>query len=504
VLTDVFPPYGLVVRTPRLELRLPSPEQLAALGELAGAGVHDPALMPFTVAWTDQPPAERARSVLQHHWDVLSRFSPQRWTLAFAVLAGGEPVGFQDIGATDFAVLGEVSTGSWLGLRHQGRGIGTEMRAAVLELAFGGLGAALATSAAATDNPASLAVSRKLGYVPDGTERIAVRGAASEHVRLRLDRGAWEAHRTVPVRIEGLEPCRELLGAPVAAPPRILSHRFSIRSSITSANSGQVPMAGLGRARTGAFCPDAVSSGREVGGVAEPVTGAFRPVRGGNAFEETVERLLQAIKLGLVQAGDRLPPERELAGQLRVSRMTLREALADLQRAGYVESRRGRRGGTFVRYVPADGAVPAPDALERARGADLDDVLALRRVLEVGAVELAACRRLGPEEAARLVERRDECAAATGGGYRQRDSRLHLALAELSGAPSLAAAVADVRMRLNDLLDAIPLLPGNIRHSEEQHAAVVAAVLAGDPDRARAEMAGHVDGTAALLRGFLG
>jgi DNA-binding FadR family transcriptional regulator len=242
--------------------------------------------------------------------------------------------------------------------------------------------------------------------------------------------------------------------------------------------------------------------------VVEPVVvpGAFRPVRGGNAFEETVERLLQAIKLGLVQAGDRLPPERELAGQLRVSRMTLREALRDLQRAGYVESRRGRLGGTFVRYVPADAEVPAAGALERARSStgDLDDVLALRRVLEVGAVELAAVRGVTGPEAALLRDRLADCAAGPAGGYRQRDSRLHLALAEFSGAPSLAAAVADVRMRLNDLLDAIPLLARNIRHSEEQHAAVVAAVLAGDPERARREMADHVDGTAALLRGFLG
>jgi GntR family transcriptional regulator, L-lactate dehydrogenase operon regulator len=240
----------------------------------------------------------------------------------------------------------------------------------------------------------------------------------------------------------------------------------------------------------------------------EPVAapGPFRPVRGGNAFEETVERLLQAIKLGLVQAGDRLPPERELAGRLRVSRMTLREALRDLQRAGYVESRRGRLGGTFVRYVPADAEVPAADALERARSStgELDDVLALRRVLEVGAVELAAVRGVTGPEAILLRERLADCAAGPAGGYRQRDSRLHLALAELSGSPSLAAAVADVRMRLNDLLDAIPLLPRNIRHSEEQHAAVVAAVLAGDPERARREMADHVDGTAALLRGFLG
>lgn len=239
--------------------------------------------------------------------------------------------------------------------------------------------------------------------------------------------------------------------------------------------------------------------------MAEPVVGVFRPVRGGNAFEETVERLLQAIKLGLVRDGERLPAERELAVRLRVSRTTLREALADLQRAGYVESRRGRLGGTFVRYVPSD-APPGDDALRRARSrtGELDDVLALRRVLEVGAVELAARRRPAGAEADRLADRLADCGADGPGGYRQRDSRLHLALAEAAGSASLAAAVADVRMRLNDLLDAIPLLPRNIRHSEQQHAAVVAAVLAGEEDRARRAMAAHVDGTAALLRGFLG
>ena len=242
--------------------------------------------------------------------------------------------------------------------------------------------------------------------------------------------------------------------------------------------------------------------------MAEPVVApnAFRPVRGGNAFEETVERLLQAMKLGLVQAGDRLPPERELAIRLGVSRMTLREALRDLQRAGYVESRRGRLGGTFVRYRPADVAVPAAEALARAREltGSLEDVLALRRVLEVGAVELAARRALSEDERAHLRARLAECRSCPPGGYRQRDSRLHLALAEVSGSASLAAAVADVRARLNDLLDAIPLLPRNIRHSDSQHAAVVDAVLAGEPERARREMEHHADGTAALLRGFLG
>src|SRR3954462_14010268 len=85
----------------------------------------------------------------------------------------------------------------------------------------------------------------------------------------------------------------------------------------------------------------------------EPLSGVpmWRPVRGGNAFEITVARLAQAIKLGLVSAGERLPPQRELAERLRVSRVTLRQAIGALREAGYLESRRGRGGGTFVAAV---------------------------------------------------------------------------------------------------------------------------------------------------------
>src|SRR4051812_48031168 len=78
----------------------------------------------------------------------------------------------------------------------------------------------------------------------------------------------------------------------------------------------------------------------------------LRPVRAGNAFEETVERLLQAIKLGMVAYGEKLPPERELAAQLGISRVTLREAIRALQDAGYLDVRRGRYGGAFVVYRP--------------------------------------------------------------------------------------------------------------------------------------------------------
>ena len=228
----------------------------------------------------------------------------------------------------------------------------------------------------------------------------------------------------------------------------------------------------------------------------------LRPVRQGNAFEETVERLLQVFKLGMAPVGGRLPAERDLSLRLGVSRATLRDAIAELQRAGYVESRRGRYGGTFVRAVPTATPAPARSAAERA--AVLDDVLALRRVVEVGAAELAAGRSLAEGDAEHLEETLRACCGAEPPEYRRADSRLHLALAGLSGAPSLIAAVADVRVRINELLDEIPLLATNIRHSDVQHQHIVAAVLGGDAQRARTAMAEHLDGSAALLRGFLG
>ncbi len=225
----------------------------------------------------------------------------------------------------------------------------------------------------------------------------------------------------------------------------------------------------------------------------------FRPVRTGNAFEETVERLLQAIKLGVVPPGERLPAERDLATRLNVSRVTLREALHALQESGFVESRRGRYGGTFVCAVPPSAAPTFASRVD-----NIEDALTLRSVLETGAAEFAAAQELTEHECAHLRARLVECEAAGPGEYRRKDSRLHLAIAEISGSPSLTAAVADVRMRLNELLDGIPLLPKNIEHSNRQHAALVDAVLAGDAPAARRAMAEHLAGTASLLRGFLG
>ncbi|MGN6790991.1 MAG: GNAT family N-acetyltransferase [Streptosporangiaceae bacterium] len=201
-----------------IELRIPDEDDLSALAALAEAGVHDPAVQPFAVQWTDVEPAVRARSVLQHHWRCLGNWSPDEWELNLVVVRDGVVVGTQALGAKDYRIVREVSTGSWLGRQHQGKGTGTAMRAAALALAFDGLGADYARSEAFTDNPASLGVSRKLGYSDDGIDRLVVRGRAMESIRLRIGRAAWQAARGASglgvsdVTIDGLEQCLPLFG----------------------------------------------------------------------------------------------------------------------------------------------------------------------------------------------------------------------------------------------------------------------------------------------------
>jgi DNA-binding FadR family transcriptional regulator len=225
----------------------------------------------------------------------------------------------------------------------------------------------------------------------------------------------------------------------------------------------------------------------------------LRPVRPGNAFEDTVERLLQTIRLGVLRPGESLPPERELAARLGVSRDTVREAIRSLADAGYLVARRGRYGGTFLsEELPAhtEGA----DGISREV---IDDALRLREILEVGAARMAATRTLTATDREVLWSRLIEVREAKLEDYRRLDSRLHLAIAEAAGSPSLVPLVAENRMRLNGFLDQIPLLSRNIAHSDEQHEAIVMAILAGDGEAAAVAMRAHVAGSAALLHGFL-
>jgi len=235
----------------------------------------------------------------------------------------------------------------------------------------------------------------------------------------------------------------------------------------------------------------------------------LRPIRGGNAYEETVERLLQTIRLGLVPPGERLAAERELAVLLDVSRDTVRDAISALVDAGFVEVRRGRYGGAFVvDPVPAGSrpiARPGVTANSvRPTPADVRDILVLREVLEVGAAAQAAGQDLTGSDREKLWSTLNDTKRATTDDYRRVDSRLHLLIAEMSGSPSLLTQVAACRMRINELLDDIPLLPPNIAHSTDQHERIVLAILTGDQHLAADEMRAHLAGSAALLRGFLG
>ncbi|GAA3115603.1 GntR family transcriptional regulator [Planomonospora alba] len=231
-------------------------------------------------------------------------------------------------------------------------------------------------------------------------------------------------------------------------------------------------------------------------------TTVFRPVRAGNAFEETVERLLQAVKLGLVV--DKLPPERELAAQLGISRVTLREAIRALAEAGYLQVRRGRYGGAFVTYTPPP---PRQEDLRRAVAdmgtGHLADALTFRLAVECGAAQVLATAEPAGGWRETLRRRLAEVNSASPEDYRRLDTAFHLSIAELTGSESLAAACADARLRVTDLLNAIPVLQRNIEHAAVQHEAIVAAILAGDPEAARRAVTEHLEGTAALLRGFL-
>ncbi|WP_017604215.1 GNAT family N-acetyltransferase [Nocardiopsis alkaliphila] len=206
MISDHFPPLGVRLRTPRLQLRMPSDSDLAELAEAALGGVHDPATMPFMFPWTDQGPGRLAQGVIQHNWRNMADWTPQDWGFNAVVVFEDRVVGIQDMRARDFAVVRQVGTGSWLTRRVQGRGIGTEMRAAVLHLAFEGLGALDAITGAFETSSASIGVSRKLGYRPDGVQYVQVRGERVRELRYRLSRQDWKRHRTVPVEIEGLEP----------------------------------------------------------------------------------------------------------------------------------------------------------------------------------------------------------------------------------------------------------------------------------------------------------
>jgi RimJ/RimL family protein N-acetyltransferase len=146
-----WPLFDLRIRTPRLELRLPTDEDLYRLVAVIDNGIHDPSTMPFSSPWTDAPVVQRQREALQRFWRDRASWRTDDWTFTGAVVVDGEPVGVQDISAKRFSQLRTVTTASWLGRAYQGLGFGKEMRAAILHLAFDALDAVEAYSGAFHD-----------------------------------------------------------------------------------------------------------------------------------------------------------------------------------------------------------------------------------------------------------------------------------------------------------------------------------------------------------------
>lgn len=211
-LTRHWPVFGLRLATPRLILRPVTDDDLAELVDLALAGIHDPASMPFLMPWTDAPREELIAETLRYHWRSRAESRPENWSVHFAVRSRGALLGTQELSGEQFAVTATVSTGSWLGLAHQGRGFGTEMRSAIVDFAFDHLKAARAESVAFLDNPASLAVSRKIGYLPNG-DAVQQRRPGERAVEQRLvltpatfRRPPWA------VQVAGLDACRAAFG----------------------------------------------------------------------------------------------------------------------------------------------------------------------------------------------------------------------------------------------------------------------------------------------------
>lgn len=211
-LADAWPLFGLRITAGPLELRPVSDPDIPVLADLAGAGIHAPESMPFLFPWTDAAPDALARTMAAYYWRTRAELRPARWTVDFVARWDGEVVGVQGFKTEAYRVTRSGETGSWLGRTHQGRGIGTFMRRTLCAFVFDHLDAEEVTSGAFEDNPASLAVSTKVGYTPNGRfrrERRPDELATLQALRLTPAQLVRHDH---DLHVEALEPARRLLG----------------------------------------------------------------------------------------------------------------------------------------------------------------------------------------------------------------------------------------------------------------------------------------------------
>ncbi|MGZ4272192.1 MAG: FadR/GntR family transcriptional regulator [Solirubrobacteraceae bacterium] len=225
----------------------------------------------------------------------------------------------------------------------------------------------------------------------------------------------------------------------------------------------------------------------------------FAPVHSQTAFEETVERLGTAIKLGLLTPGTRLPAERELCARLGIARSTLRQALVALGQSGHLHATRGRGGGTFV-------ADPLPPAQPPSRQvlAGWRDICDQRMAVEVGIAVLAAERGQPAmvdaleELVVTIDDLLDDFAA-----YRPLDVRFHVGLAELTGSAQLVKQMTETQGAMSALISHIAHPPEVLDSANDQHRRLVAAVRRHDESAAARVMTEHLRGTEHVLAGLL-
>jgi GntR family transcriptional regulator, transcriptional repressor for pyruvate dehydrogenase complex len=225
----------------------------------------------------------------------------------------------------------------------------------------------------------------------------------------------------------------------------------------------------------------------------------FQPVHPPTTFEETVERLGTAIRLGLLLPASRLPPERDLADRLRISRSTLRQALTTLVQSGHLVSVRGRSGGTFVAERPPLGQDVAADVLGEGARAVLD----YRVAVESGAVVLAA-ERAGSDDLDRLVPLTQRMESATEfEDYRRADVRFHIGIAEATGSARLVAAMTEVQGQMSDLIARIAHPSEVLTSSNQQHRRLIELLRRRDTGAAVRLARRHIEGTEHILAGLL-
>ena len=199
-LERAWPLFGLSVAHRDLRLREATDDDVLALARIVEEGVVEAGnehFMPGLLLGRAATVEERFANFLRYHWGRRSATVPGKWDLAFAVLLDGRVVGSQAVHTTEFPARREVHTGSYLARHVQGGGVGTRMRAMVLELSFGYLQAEWATSGFVEGNERSRRLSARLGYEADGIELLGGLGAAGavKSHRLRLNRKRWLEHR---------------------------------------------------------------------------------------------------------------------------------------------------------------------------------------------------------------------------------------------------------------------------------------------------------------------